>query len=318
MQSFWMLAAALAFGAMGGLVKLVSAQHGAFEVVFWRGLASLALIGGWVASQRGSLATAHVGMHLKRSVVGTSSMLCWFYGLGQLPLATAVTLNYTSPIFLSLLVAIAAWRGHKPAAPRAWLYVAVAVGFSGVLLILRPTVERGHELALTLGLSSGLLSAHAYRHVQALGRIGEPAWRIVFWFSLVNVAMGGAGALLGGFTRPTIDQLALLLSIGVLAMCGQLMMTRAFSQGRTLLTANLQYATVVVATVIGWLAFDETMAAPELAGIGLVAVSSLLATWASGRAAATGPAQALHAVGDTVAPADTPAPIRTPRCAPPR
>lgn len=313
MQSFWMLAAAVVFAAMGALIKLVSVHHSAFEVVFWRGLASLALIGGWVLLQRGSVATDHVGMHLKRSVVGTSSMLCWFYGLSQLPLATAVTLNYTSPIFMSLLIGWAAHRGLRAAAPRGWLYAGVALGFAGVLLILRPTVERGHELALALGLLSGLLSAQAYLHIQALGRIGEPAWRIVFWFSAVNMTMGGAGALVTGFRVPSPGDLALLLSIGAMAMVGQLMMTRAFSHGRTLLTANLQYATVVFATVLGWWVFGETMDGPEFAGIGLVAASSLLATWASARS----PRQALHSGDDfqagtpTIAPAPTA--TRTPR-----
>lgn len=277
MQALWMIAGALAFTLMGAVIKLLAASSfGAFELVFWRGVVGILLMAAFLRWHRISPASGRFRMHASRSVVGTLAMFCWFYTLGPLSMGTAFTLNYTSPIFIALAVAAAAWwRGDRQPS-RGLLYFAMAASFAGVLLILRPSIGQGQELAFAIGLLGALLTAVAYLQVRALGRAGEPEWRTVFWFSVVNCLLAAlAATAFDGWSPVSPDDLPALLAIGVLAAIGQLCMTRAFGRGRTLLAANLQYSGVVFATMAGWVLFGESHDLLELAGIALIVASGV-------------------------------------------
>ena len=288
MQALWMVAGALAFALMGAVIKLqMSADYSAFELVFWRGVVGIVLIGAIMRWRGVPVASEKAGLHASRSIVGTLAMFGWFYTLGLLPLGTSMTLNYSSPLFIALAVAAIAWwqGGTQPA--RGKLYLAVLAGFVGVLLIMRPTVEQQQQFALLVGIVAAAMSAAAYLQVRMLGRLGEPEWRIVFWFSIVNCAMGAiATTATTGWQPLQAAALPGLAAIGVLAAIGQMCMTRAFSRGGTLLAASLQYSGVVFATLIGWLAFGESLQIGELAGIALVVASGIGATLAMPRAPA--------------------------------
>ncbi|HRO61590.1 MAG TPA: DMT family transporter [Burkholderiaceae bacterium] len=288
MQALWMVAGALAFALMGAVIKLqMSADYSAFELVFWRGVVGIVLIGAIMRWRGVTLASEKAGLHASRSIVGTLAMFGWFYTLGLLPLGTSMTLNYSSPLFIAIAVAAIAWwqGGTQPA--RGKLYLAVLAGFVGVLLIMRPTVEQQQQFALLVGIVAAVMSAAAYLQVRMLGRLGEPEWRIVFWFSVVNCVLGAiATTAATGWQPLALAALPGLAAIGVLAAIGQMCMTRAFSRGGTLLAASLQYSGVVFATLIGWLAFDESLQLAELAGIALVVASGIGATLAMPRAPA--------------------------------
>jgi len=277
MQALWMIAGSLAFSLMGATIKLLaSSSFGAFELVFWRGVVGIALMGAFLRWHRIPAASGRFGMHASRSVIGTFAMFCWFYTLGPLSMGTAFTLNYTSPIFIALAVAAMLWwRGDRHPSRRL-LYFAMAASFAGVLMILRPSIGQGQEFAFAVGLLGAVLTAIAYLQVRALGRAGEPEWRTVFWFSVVNCALGALAATASdGWSPVAPSDLPALLAIGILAAIGQLCMTRAFGRGRTLLAANLQYSGVVFATLLGWLLFGESHDLLELAGIALIVASGI-------------------------------------------
>ncbi len=280
-----MLAAAAAFSLMAAVVKALAGQYSAYEIVFYRGLTGLALLGGWAWWRGLPLASPHPRLHVTRSVVGTVAMTCWFHTLGELPLGTAMTLNYTSPIFIAMLLGVFAWHAGRQVGPGGFaLYAAIACGFAGVLLVLRPTLARDQELALVIGLCGGLLGSVAYLHVRKLGRSGEPEWRTVSWFSATNLMMGMMMCLPSGFSALDARGIIGLAGVGVLATAGQLFMTRAFGHGRTLLAASLQYAGVAFASLLGWLAFDERIDALEIGGILMIVASGVAATTVSARA----------------------------------
>ncbi|MGD9943026.1 MAG: DMT family transporter, partial [Burkholderiaceae bacterium] len=220
---------------------------------------------------------------------------------GFLPLGTGMTLNYTSPLFMAAIVSIAMWHRGERQASQGWLYATIVSSFAGVVLILQPG-GGGHQAVMPtlIGLFSGLLSAFAYFQLRSLSRYGEPEWRIVFWFSVVNCVMSAAAAtVFDGWHPVAAADLGGLLAVGVLALVGQLCLTRAFSYGRTLLSANLQYSGVVFAALIGWLVFDERLDGVELAGIVLVVVSSAAATVTSVR---RDPVRVAAGPGDGTAP----------------
>ncbi|MEY2897393.1 MAG: hypothetical protein RL669_1662 [Pseudomonadota bacterium] len=284
MQSLWMLVAAALFALMGLCVKLAGSLYSVPEIVFYRcalGAAGLLL---FARLRGGSLRTTLAWMHLRRGVVGTASLTLWFYATTVMPLGTAMTLNYTSPLFLAAFTAGAALAAGQRVDWR--LAAAVGLGFVGVVLALSPSVHEGQTWAALGGLASGVLSAIAYWHVRELGRLHEPEWRTVFYFSLAGAVLGLAGTLFTGFAPHSPRGLLLLFGVALFATTAQLAMTRAFGKGSTLLAAALQYSAIVFASGLGVLVFGDTLPPSGWAGIGIIVVSGVAATVLSSRAAA--------------------------------
>ena len=270
--ALWMVLAAVSFGLMGVFVKLASATLDVVALVFWRTLFATLLLGGAALIQRQAFATPLLGRHLRRGLIGYTSLLAYFYAITHLPLATAVTLNYTSPMFLALL---SVWWLKKPLSRYAlW---ALLLGFAGVILLLRPTFDASAWLAGVAGVISGLLAGWSYLHVRELGRAGEAEWRTVFYFAFIST-LGGALLLLGQPWQPlTADNIGWVLGLGVTATIAQLAMTRAYKVGRKLLVANLSYLTVVFSALFGVLLWGNVLSMADIMAMGLIIVSGVLA-----------------------------------------
>ena len=272
-----MVVSSLLFAVMGVCVKFASAQYGAGELVFYRALVGAIVIFGLTRWRAGTLATRVPAMHFWRSASGVVALMLWFYAIGGLPLATAMTLNYMSSVWMALFliggsVLLAAARVDGR------LVAAVLAGFAGVALVLRPAVEQQQLWHGLAGLLSGMLAALAYLQVTALGRAGEPEERIVFYFSIGGVGAGTLWMLVQGTSPHTPRGLALLLAIGLLGVVAQTMMTRAYRIGRTLSNAGLQYLGIVFSFAFGVLLFDDPVTASALAGMTLIVGAGLYTT----------------------------------------
>ena len=280
-----MVLATFLFATMGVCVKLASAEYDPGEIIFYRGLIGAVSIA-WLARSRGvSLATWVPATHFWRSLTGVTAMFAWFYALGNLPLATAMTLNYMSSVWMALfLLGGAAMLGSAKVDGR--LIATVLLGFAGVGLILRPTVEEDQLWHGVIGLLSGMLSATAYLQVAALARAGEPEMRIVFYFSIGGALFGAITALFGGIHSHTWRGAALLLAVGVLATLAQLLMTRAYATGRALVNASLQYLGIAFAVVYGVLLFADRVTWMAVAGMILIVGAGLGATLLRARSSA--------------------------------
>lgn len=273
-----MLGASFQFALMGVCVKLASVQYGAGEMVMYRSLVGAAMMAALVRWRGGTLRTGVPAMHAWRAAVGVAALVLWFVALGgSLPLATAMTLNYMSSVWMALfLIGGSIVAGGARVDSR--LVAAVLVGFAGVALVLRPTIDQQQLWHGFVGLLSGVLAALAYLQVTALGRVGEPEERTVFYFSVGGALAGFALTLAGGFGTHTARGVGLLLAIGLLATTAQLMMTRAYAIGRTLSNATLQYAGIAFSFGFGWLIFDDAMTPMAVAGIVLIVGAGLAAT----------------------------------------
>lgn len=272
-----MLLATLLFATMGVCVKLASAQYGAGEIVFYRGVIGVVFILALTAWRGGSLRTRLPGMHFWRSFTGVISLSLWFYAIGGLPLATAVTLNYMSSVWMALfMVGGAVMLGAARVDGR--LVASVLVGFVGVAMVLQPTVARDQLWYGLAGLMSGLLAAFAYLQVTALGRAGEPENRIVFYFSLASVGFGALALLVQGGQEHDARGVALLLAIGVLATTAQILMTRAYAIGRTLSNASLQYMGIIFAFIYGVTLFADPVTLMAIGGMTLIVGAGIAAT----------------------------------------
>ncbi|MCJ0764102.1 DMT family transporter [Variovorax terrae] len=294
MQALWMLLASLFFATMGVCIKYASAHFNAFEMVCYRGLIGLGFMA-WYARLRGiSVRTPIPMMHFWRSIVGVLALVAWFYSIAQLPLATAMTLNYMSSVWIAaFLVGGALMLGNMTSTlvRQGPVVLTVLAGFGGVVLILQPTLEQNQLFAGLIGLLSGLASAFAYMQVTALGRAGEPEERTVFYFSLGATMAGALGMLFAGASAWTWPAALWLLPIGVLAALGQLCMTRAYSHGATLVVANLQYSGIVFASIYSLVLFGDRLPLAGWAGIGLIIASGIAATVLRERAVPHSPAE---------------------------
>lgn len=272
-----MLCASLLFAMMGVCVKYASALYGTGELVFYRALVGALFVFGLTRARGRSLATAVPAMHFWRSASGVVALMLWFYAIGNLPLATAMTLNYMSSVWMALfLIGGSVLVGASRVDGR--LVAAVLTGFGGVALVLRPSAEQQQLWHGLAGLLSGMLSALAYLQVTALGRAGEPEERIVFYFSLGGLAAGALWMALQGASTHSPRGVGLLLAIGLLATSAQMMMTRAYRIGHTLANASLQYLGIAFAFLFGVFLFDDPVTASAIAGMGLIVGAGLYAT----------------------------------------
>lgn len=298
MQAFWMVLSALIFSTMAVCVKFASSYFNNAELVFYRGLIGVVFMAVFARLRGTSLATAVLPMHIWRSVVGVAALSSWFYAIAHLPLATAMTLNYMSSVWIAAflvggtLLAVKAGGRVQSQGP---LVGAILASFAGVVMLLRPTIDQNQAFAGLIGLLSGLGAAFAYMQVMVLARNGEPETRTVFYFAVGTVIAGGLGMAVLGLSSWDWRHAVWLLPIGLLASMGQLCMTKAYAmsthQGGTLMVANLQYSGVIFSALYGLVLFGDQIALLGWAGMGFIMLSAVAATMLRARTAPDAPAE---------------------------
>ena len=269
--SLWMLVAGLLFGIMGVFVKLGAAHFSHVELVFYRSSFGLLVVYVIMRSKNISIVTHHWRAHLWRDISGTVALALFFYCITVLPLATAVTLNYTAPLFLTLLtVLVFKDKFHLP------LTVAIALGFVGVVLLLHPTMEREQLLPGLLGLISGFLAGIALLNVKQLAMIGEPDTRTVFYFTLTATLGSGIWMLFDKVHTITPQGFVTLLGLGSTGTLAQLAMTRAYRVGRTLVVGSLAYSTIIFASLFGILIWHEVLPLSSWLGMAFIIAGGVI------------------------------------------
>jgi len=301
MQSLWMLLASLFFACMGVCAKLVAATHSAVEIVFYRSILSLVLVYALVRLRGVPLATPHWRWQIGRGLVGFAALVAYFWAITRLPLATAVTLNYTSAIFLAIYLVFTGQRLN------AGIIGALTLGLTGIGLLLKPSLHADQLLSGLIGLGSGVLAGMAYFSVRELGARGvlagmayfsvrelgargEPESRTVFYFALVSSVCGSFWLLFSPLHPVDLRSGALLFGVAAFATAAQLAMTRAYARAKPLLAAALAYSTVVFSSLFGILLWNEAHDAWSWLAIGLIVLSGLAATHFSPARSARPPA----------------------------
>ena len=292
-----MVLASFFFASMAVCVKFASAWFNSAEQVFYRGLLGMLFMWLLARGQGVSLSTRYPGMHAWRSLVGVLSLGAWFYAISKLPLATAMTLNYMSSVWIAAFLvggALLAWNPRKAgSAPfrQGPLVMTVLAGFAGVVMMLRPTIEQQQVFAGLIGLMSGMTAAFAYMQVMALGKLGEPESRTVFYFAVGSTVAGAFGMAAAGVSPWDWQHALWLLPVGILASLGQLCMTRAYSHGATLVVASLQYIGIVFGAIYSVTLFGDKIPLSGWAGMALIVASGIGATVLRTRAVPNAPAE---------------------------
>lgn len=267
---------------MGALVKIGAQRFSAAELVFYRSLFGLIAIWLFIAVEKLPLNTPHISKHLSRSLIGFASLVLFFYAIAHLPLATAITLNYTSPLFLAVFMPLLL---HEK--PKKILLVALVIGFIGVSVLLKPTISQDSWFAGLLGLLSGIGATLAYVHVKQLAQLKEPDWRTVYYFTLLSTIGAGFWMLIDTFHRLHWQDLLLLGALGLSATIAQLALTRAYRTGDTLVVASLAYVTVLLASLFGIVWWNEHLSLDAWIAIGLIILSGIISIRSSQTASPT-------------------------------
>lgn len=273
--------ACLCFGTMGLMIKLAATHATLGEIVLFRGLVPVLGIAVWAWSRRLSMKSPVAHLHLRRNVAGIVAMWCGFYATTQLPLATATTLMYTSPLFIALILWL--WFGQS----RNWLeQIAIAIGFIGVVAVLQPVLAQDQLATALIGLGAGAVSAIAYLQLKSLGQAKEPEWRTVLYFagtatvtSLIYLLSFGDFAVLSNADSGWA--LLWLLALGLFGGAGNLALTRSFGSGSTWLSAALQYCTILVSTFYGITVLNDIPTSTTWLGVLLIIACGGLSSYAT-------------------------------------
>jgi drug/metabolite transporter (DMT)-like permease len=277
-----MLAASLAFATMAGFIKFGAQHFSTAELVFYRSaLSGVAMY--TVMRRRGiSLATKHAGMHVRRALFSVVGLVMFFHAMAELPLAIAMALNYTAPFFT---VALLLWLARER--PDAIVAVAVVLGLSATLVLLKPTIAADKWVAGIVGLLSGAMSAVTYYNVRELSRVVEPESRIVFYYGV----FGSLGALVlaipFGWHVPTSTTIWPLLGVAFMGTLGQIFMTRAFGQGTTLVSAVLSYSGIVFSSLFGIWIFGDDLPWSSWLAIAMIIAAGVIALRTTSRSRTT-------------------------------
>jgi len=298
MQAVWMVLSAFVFSTMAVCVKFASAHFNNAELIFYRGLIGIVFMAIFARMRGTSLVTQVLPMHIWRSIVGVVALSAWFYAIAHLPLATAMTLNYMSSVWIAAFLVggtLMFAKAGERIQSQGILVATILASFAGVVMLLRPTIAENQAFAGLIGLLSGLAAAFAYMQVMVLARMGEPETRTVFYFAVGSAIAGALGMVVMGLSPWDWQHALWLLPIGLLASVGQLFMTKAYSMstnhGGTLMVANLQYSGIIFSALYGLVLFGDLIPLLGWAGMGLIIVSAIAATVLRARAAPNAPAE---------------------------
>ena len=258
----------------GVLIRILADTLPISQLVFLRNalglLWMLPLVVGFnrVGSSGISLSTQRIHLHFLRALVGVSAMSCLYYGWTHLPLGTAALLKQAAPLFMPLL---ALWFLRERISPI--LKWSLPIGFVGVFLVLNP-IHSGFQWAVLIGLIGAVLSALAKIVVRKM-KDTEPSRRIVFYFSLF-AALLSAPVALNDWRVLSTHEWAGVIAVAALSTLAQLSITRAYHNAPAGYLGPFTYSSVIIATLVGWFLWDETLDTITLMGMVLIVIGGVL------------------------------------------
>lgn len=253
LRAAWlMLGSTLSFGIMALAIRYATAHVPTQEVAFFRNaFGLLALLPMLMRSGRAPPRTRQLPLYFVRSAIGLASMLCAFWALGHLPMAQAVSLSYSTPLFVTIFAVL--WLGETVRARR---WAAVIIGFIGVLVIVRPGTG-SFSLGSLVAVAAALLSSLVAIQIKQLTRV-DGADTVVFYTYVFWVPLSLIPALFVWQWPEGMAWLWLALT-GVMGTLGQLLWTRALRLGEVSALTPISFMQLPLVSVLAWLLFDEVL-----------------------------------------------------------
>lgn len=277
------LGSVLVFIVMSSMIKATAAHVPGGQAVFFRSFFALPVILAWLAWQRelpAGLKTEDPFGHFWRGFLGTMAMGLGFAGLGYLPLPEVTAIGYAAPLLTVIFAAM--FLGEEV---RAFRITAVALGLTGVLIVLSPrlsvlsggTADYRDAFGAALVLGGAVFAALAQVFVRKLV-MNERTATIVFWFSVTSTLLS-LTTIPFGWVWPSPTETALLIGAGLLGGIGQILLTSSYREADASLVAPFDYASMLFALAIGWFVFAEMPTWPMLGGAALVVAAGILIIW---------------------------------------
>ncbi|MCF7220887.1 DMT family transporter [Marilutibacter chinensis] len=258
-----MFGSTIFFAFMVIAIKLASETLHTFEVAFFRNFfGMLATVPLLMRHGAGILRTDQLPRYVFRCFIGVVSMFCGFWAIGHLPLAQAVTLSYSSPLFVTIFAVF--WLGEQVRARR---WAAVAIGFIGVLVIVRPGTE-GFTAGTLIAVAAAVLSGLVAIQIKQLSNT-EPADRIVIYTTLLWVPMSLLPAV-AVWEWPQGITWLWVIAAGVLGTGGHMLWTRALKLGEVSALTPISFMQLPIVAVLGWLLFDQGVDRWTLTGAAII------------------------------------------------
>jgi drug/metabolite transporter (DMT)-like permease len=253
----------------GMIIRQVSADLPVEVIVLMRNLLSLVLMLPWILKygQR-DLPTQRIHLHFMRALIGVTAMSCLFYSWANLPLGQAAMLKQTGPFFVPI---IALWWLKESISVR--VKVAILVGFTGVALILQPE-EGALHLAVFVGLAGAMLGALAKVTIRSM-RGSESPQKIVFYFAFFGSLLAAIPASLN-WVMPSAEHFVWLFGLAATSTLAQLLLTRAYGLAPAGQLGPFTYASVIFATLMGWLIWQEAVNLFTFIGIAIVCLAAVI------------------------------------------
>lgn len=265
-----MLLSVMLFATMDSLVKWLSAGYPTYQIMFFRSAVALLPVSFFIARAGGIsiLKTNRPWLHLIRCCMGVCAMGSAFTGIARLPLADAMAIFHSAPI---LMTALSVPLLNEKVGIRRW--IAVIVGFIGVLLVVKPGTEVFSSGAIFM-IAAALLVGTASNLIRVLSRTEDPAC-ITFYFTFSATIVSALLSLYYGWSMPPTGDLLLLIAVGVLGGCAQFFMTVSFKHSEVGLVSPLKYLMIVIGGIFGYLFWSEVPDTISFIGISIIIVSGI-------------------------------------------
>jgi drug/metabolite transporter (DMT)-like permease len=269
--ALWMVLAAALFSLMAIAIQAAAKGVHPLETVFFRNFVSLlVMLPVFWRKGFGRLRTRRIGVHLARAGAGLGSTFLWFSAMSWMPLAEATALGFTAPLFTTVLAAL--FLGETVRARR---WIAVAVGFAGAVIILRPGVEVVSPLAFVM-LGGAFFIAIGAALIKALTRTEEPD-TIVFYLNALTTPASFIAALFV-WVWPSPVTLAWLIVVGVCAVLGHLAYTRSFAVADASAVVPYDYSRLIFTAILAFFIFGQVPDIFVWTGSGVIALATLYIT----------------------------------------
>jgi drug/metabolite transporter (DMT)-like permease len=263
----YMLLSTLFFALMNVCIKLVP-HIPAIEIIFFRSVISVVMSYLVLRRQQVNIWGTNKGLLITRGITGAIALVLYFTTLQNIPLATAVTIQYLSPIFTTILGIFIVKENVKP-----WQWIFFLVSFIGILVIEGVDV-RISPFYLTIGVAGAAISGISYNIIRKLNTREHPLV-IVFYFPMVALPFSGIYSLFD-WVQPVSWDWAILLLVGVFTQLAQYYMTMSYQAEELSKVAHLNYIGIFYALLLGFIMFDETFTIGSYVGMALVLVGVIL------------------------------------------
>ena len=248
--ALWLIGSCVFFASMNAMIRHLSAELDAFQIVFFRNFIGLAVMLPWLLRfGLGALRTQRIGALLGRSVIGFASMVLWFWSLGRLQLDHAVSLSFTAPLFTTVAAAVLLKERL-----RVRRVVALLVGFAGVLVILRPGAEP-FDVASLAAIASSALMALSIVLMKSLTDTESPGTLVFYQVLLITPVSFVPAAFV--WQWPSWDAWVWLILLGTFASAGHYLFTRAFAIAEATALMPFDYVRLPMVAALGYVAFGE-------------------------------------------------------------